>query len=216
MAKPQKIVMFQQQQSGENKIKGIKEYGGNGFELTIISIDEPLPSVLDDARPYLPRNLEADIVLDYLKHPDLSEDLAAMCREKGIPMISSGKKIRSQGLLTPPTCCGLGPHRHLGEYGKRFGAPEFDIILENDRIVEIRVLRGAPCGATWKAAERIKGLSVEEALIRIGLDTQFFCTADPAGWDPIHGKSPVHFAGKVHMKALKRALEKLCETDHHQ
>ena len=52
------------------------------------------------------------------------------------------------------------------------------------------------------------GLPAEEAVIRLGLETQFFCTADPAGWDPIHGKSPVHFAGRVHSEALKRAIKK--------
>ena len=72
----------------------------------------------------------------------------------------------------------------------------------------MRVVRGAPCGATWEAAERIIGLPVEDAARRIGLDTQFYCIADPAGWDPIHGKSPVHFAGKVHDKALVRAIER--------
>jgi thymidylate synthase len=46
----------------------------------------------------------------------------------------------------------------------------------------------------------------EEAVVRIGLNTQFFCTANPAGWDPIGGKSPVHHAGDLHAAALKRAL----------
>ena len=76
----------------------------------------------------------------------------------------------------------------------------------NGRIADVKVLRGAPCGATWDAANRVVGLPLEEAVVRIGLETQFFCSADPAGWDPIHGKSPVHFAGEVHMAALKRAL----------
>jgi hypothetical protein len=90
-----------------------------------------------------------------------------------------------------------------------FGAPEFSVRLSAGKIEGIDVLRGAPCGATWEAARRIIGLPKEEAIVRIGLDVQFFCTADPAGWDPIHGKSPVHFAGKVHSAALKRALSQL-------
>jgi len=49
-------------------------------------------------------------------------------------------------------------------------------------------------------------LPVENALVRIGLDVQYFCTADPAGWDPIYGKSPVHLAGKIHQRALAAAL----------
>jgi hypothetical protein len=68
---------------------------------------------------------------------------------------------------------------------------------------------GAPCGATWEAAERIVHLPAQEAIVRIGLAVQYFCSADPAGWDPIHGKSPVHFAGNVHAAALKRAVASL-------
>ena len=69
-------------------------------------------------------------------------------------------------------------------------------------------MRGAPCGATWEAVRRVIGLPPDEAIVRIGLEVQYFCSADPAGWDPIHGKSPVHFAGHVHSAALRRALEK--------
>lgn len=29
----------------------------------------------------------------------------------------------------------------------------------------------------------------------------------PAGWDPIYGKSPIHFAGNVHAKALEKAIK---------
>jgi thymidylate synthase len=53
------------------------------------------------------------------------------------------------------------------------------------------------------------GRPAEEAATRIGLETQYFCSANPAGWDPLNGKSPVHFAGEVHKTALLRAIEKL-------
>ena len=53
------------------------------------------------------------------------------------------------------------------------------------------------------------GVEIDDAARKIGLDTQFFCFADPAGWDPIHGKSPVHFAGRVHSKALADAIKKI-------
>jgi hypothetical protein len=80
--------------------------------------------------------------------------------------------------------------------------------ITNGKIDYIQVCRGAPCGATWDAAKRVEGLPVEEAELRIGLETQYFCSADPSGWDPIHGKSPVHFAGEVHIAAFKRAIRK--------
>lgn len=99
----QKIVVFQQHGSGEKKIKGIREYAGDSIELAVISIDEPLPSVIEDGTEFLPEKLDADLVLDFLKHPDLSQDLVAICHRQRIPVISSGKKIPSKWVLTPPT-----------------------------------------------------------------------------------------------------------------
>ena len=101
--KPQEILVFQQNGSGESKIQGILKYGENLFRLNKITIDESLPPVIDDATQYLPDDIRADIVLDYLKHPDLSYDLAIMCRDKKIPVVISGKKVRVKGAITPPT-----------------------------------------------------------------------------------------------------------------
>ena len=90
-----------------------------------------------------------------------------------------------------------------------FGTPEFAVKVVDGIITRINVLRGAPCGATWETALRVENLPVEEAIVRIGLDVQYYCIADPAGWDPIYGKSPVHLAGKFHAAALKKALKRL-------
>jgi len=84
--------------------------------------------------------------------------------------------------------------------------PEFSVKIANGRITNIKILRGAPCGATWKASERILNLSLQDAVEHMGLETQFFCKADPSGWDPIYGKSPVHFAGELHKAALSKAM----------
>lgn len=99
----QKITVFQQNGSGESKIRGIREYGEGSFALDVRSIDEPLPPVIDDATPYLPTNIDADVVLDFLTHPDLSHDLANLCRTLSIPLVASGKKSRGKGVFTPPT-----------------------------------------------------------------------------------------------------------------
>ena len=84
--------------------------------------------------------------------------------------------------------------------------PEFSVKTSSGKIVDIKIIRGAPCGATWKASERVLNLSLQDAVEHIGLETQFFCKADPSGWDPIYGKSPVHLAGELHKAALSRAM----------
>ena len=100
-----------------------------------------------------PMNISCDLVLDFLRHSDLSTDLADRCMKKNIPIVASGKKIVGKKVLTPPTCCGLPRHEGLGSYGENFGAPEFEVEIEDGKIVAVKVLRGAPCGASWEAAQ---------------------------------------------------------------
>ena len=90
-----------------------------------------------------------------------------------------------------------------------FGMPAFKVNVTGGKISGIQVVRGAPCGATWDAARRIINLPVDEAAVRIGLEVQYFCVADPSSWDPISGKSPVHLAGEFHKAGLNRALQNL-------
>lgn len=99
----QKVMVFQQNGSGERKISGLREYGDDLFKLEIVNIDEVLPLVLDDTSGYLPKDVSCDLVLDFLRHSDLSTDLAALCEKKGVPLVASGKKITGEGIFTPPT-----------------------------------------------------------------------------------------------------------------
>lgn len=75
------------------------------------------------------------------------------------------------------------------------------------------MLRGASCGATWDAARKIIGQPTELAITRLGLEVQLLCKADPSSWDPLHGSSPVHFAGHVHAKALLKGIKSSAEEE---
>ena len=99
----QKLLIFQQNGSAESKIKGINKYGEGCFTILVISIDTPMPLIIEDSAIYLPEDFSADLVLDFLKHPDLSNDLARMCQKKNIPIVASGKKIQDNWTITPPT-----------------------------------------------------------------------------------------------------------------
>ena len=97
----QRVAVFQQGNSAEAKIAGIRRYGGGRFQLECFAIDQPLPDVLDDTSAILPDLIHADLVLDYLRHPDLSEDLALLCERQYIPVIAPGRTIHYS--VTPPT-----------------------------------------------------------------------------------------------------------------
>ncbi len=87
-----KIVVFEELDSGEKKIQGITEHG-SGLEISRrYNIEESLPEIVDDPERYISEDFKADLVLDFLKHPDLSAHLAEVCKKKNIPVIASGKK----------------------------------------------------------------------------------------------------------------------------
>lgn len=198
------IVVFQEHGSGEHKIEGVQSYG-KGIRVTkIVSIDEFLPDFIENPEDHIDDDFSADLVLNFLKHPDLVDYLITLCEKKGIAVVSAGKKGAG---FTPFTCCGLGRSEKLGIYGEKFGLPEYKVVLEGDLIKDIRVIRGAPCGATWDALQEYIGCKVEDVLTRLPRQVQYFCSADPSGFDPVSGKSPVHFAGYVHIAALKKAIE---------
>jgi len=95
------VVVFEEHGSGEKKIQGITEHG-SGLKISKrYNIVESLPVIVDDPERYIPEDFSADLVLDFLKHPDLSAHLAQVCRNKNIPVIASGKK--HAGAMTPFT-----------------------------------------------------------------------------------------------------------------
>ncbi len=206
------ILVVEQHGSGCNKIDGLKRFGHPDDQVEVLSIDAALPEFVDDPENFVDKaTIQADLVLNYLVHPDLAHYLIEVCVEKDIPVVSSGR--HSEQGYTPFTCCGLGRHARLGSYGERFGFPEYTVELdENNRISRLRVLRGAPCGATWDVVEEVVGTEPDEALVLLPRLVQYHCTANPSRFDPVTGKSPVHYAGYTHRAALKKALDQFSET----
>jgi len=202
---PTRIVVFEQNGSGQFKIKGIREYGCNIVITDIFAVETSLPTFVDEPERYITDRFSADLVLDFLKHPDLSHYLAELCSRQGIPVVASGKKIPDA--ITPFTCCGLGRYRRLGAYGEQFGLPELNIVVKAGRIEQIEVRRGAPCGVTWQVVKRIIGRPVAEAAYTMAREVQYLCAADPSKFDPLSGKSSLHYAGDVHAAAVKKALK---------
>jgi hypothetical protein len=200
-----RLAVFEQDGSGDYKIAGIEVYGGEGLEIVhVVNIEGPLPEIIDEPEEYLDSGFQADVVLDFLRHPDLSDYLVALCRDRGLPVISAGKRI--EGAICPFTCCGLGRSKGLGAYGRRFGLPRYVLEVRRGRIAEMEAIRGASCGATWQVIPRMIGTPIDEAVAKIGREVQFACLTDPSAFDPVTGKSALHFAGEVHQKALEQAI----------
>ena len=97
-----RILVVQQGDSGRPKIEGIQEHGDGRFSLSTWSVPRDLPRILDETEAYLPDNPQADLVLDFVNHPDVSQELIQMCKDKGIPVVAPGKKAGLKWAHTPP------------------------------------------------------------------------------------------------------------------
>lgn len=201
------LSIFQQSTIGEQKIKGILEYARNISIAQIITLPAALPDFIEDPEDYFNEAITGTLVLSFIKHPDLSDYLVSLCNKLGIPVVASGPRT-IPGAFSPITCCGLQPTDELGTYGTQFGVPEYTVELAEDGkvISAISATRGASCGATWLALPRLIGQTTDIALEIIAREVQYHCQADPSAFDPVSGKSPLHFAGNVHTRALIKAL----------
>ncbi len=79
------------------------QYASENIDIQLLDIDESLPLILDETDEYLSSDLDCDLVLSFLTHPDLNYDLAKKCQDKGVPFVASGKKIEIKSAITPPT-----------------------------------------------------------------------------------------------------------------
>jgi len=206
----QKVLVFQRDGLGGGKVKAIGELADD-IELKVVDVVGPFPPIIDSPEENFPDNTDeliewSELILDHLYHPDLTAYLVDRAKAFGRDVIASGRKHPE--ILTPSTCCTLGKFDRLGAYAEHFGAPEFEVKVSDDGVVEeVKVLRGAPCGATWEAAKSIVGMKLEEALPRIGLSTQFNCFAKA---NPnVFLTNPLHVAGEIHISALEKALKKV-------
>ncbi|MDW7711577.1 MAG: DUF166 family protein [Deferrisomatales bacterium] len=202
----QRILVFQRDKRGDGKVAAVRELRPD-LDLRVVDVEGPCPAIVDEPEPLFPANLAdllagADLVIDHLYHPDLTGYLLDRCEAAGVPVVASGRKLPRAH--TPTTCCTLGRLGELGEYARSFGAPELEVELAGGRVTSVRVVRGAPCAATWRAAPAVVGLTPEEAVPRMGLATQFHCFAKA---NPnVFLINPLHVAGEVHAAALAKAL----------
>ncbi len=198
-----RVIVFQRGDSGKHITTGLKKHGD--FEVSEFTVQDDLPEIIDSPEEFLDSGFEADLIFDHLHHTDLSEYLVGIAKKKGIPIISPGSKI--EGAFSPRICCALAVGDKIPGFEK-FGYPEFELEVKDGIIKDIRVKKGAPCGATWDAAEKVRGTKIEDAASKIALELQYLCKA-AAGYDVAKSKkAPLHLAGDVHKKAFEKATRK--------
>lgn len=169
----------------------------------------PFPSgvMVDDLELTLP---DCDLYISYVRHPDVA--LAIIGKQKpvilgvsfGPGFLRQAKEI-NENIIAPPTMCSLEDNTWvpaINEFAKVFGKPSFEVRIHTDgTIMNVRVIRGSPCGSTVAASAELPGTSLTpEHLQHYGLRICHFCRA------PRLGKTcDKEVSGLIHIRELVSA-----------
>ncbi len=191
------------------------------FDVIVYELPEELPELIDNPSEYLklPKDFKPDMIVSFAAHPDINLELIRQAAERGVGLIviSGGAKsgsyaqLKAEGekvgvkVVWEEICCATPKisDERCAEFFEHFGAPELEIKVEDGRIKDVKVKRSAFCGATYFVAEKIKGLSVDEAPAKAGYYTQIFPCMASRGLE-----GGIHKAAKAHKRAVEKAIGK--------
>jgi len=99
----------------------------------------------------------------------------------------------------------------LMAFASRFGRPRLRITLDDKRIAEVFVDRGAPCGSSQYAAERLRGIKIDDAVPQGGLICLHYpCLASMQPTMPKEGvETLMHLSGFIFNEELSNSLNRV-------
>lgn len=207
---------------GERLIETIKQQ--TRFEFVEAEIPEFLPGFIEDPEEFLKslnldhRVFQADILILYTFHPDLTPAVLKLAGEHGVKAVvipggigragSIGEleniaKKYGMNIEVDEICCTLEKCGvpEIDAFAELLGKPEFEVETKDGRIASVKVVRGSPCGGTWHIAKGLVGKTIEEAPALAGLLCQQYpCRAvrgTPGG---------IHTSADLHKHAMEEAL----------
>lgn len=127
------------------------------------------------------------------------------------------KTLEGSGVscVFPRPFCSLRETGHpvVDRFASIFGAPKLKARIKGRKLVELKVVRGSPCGSTHALAIKLAGMDVEEALSKAPLHVQTYpCLASHVE-DPLIKESMIHASGKLVKEALKEAIQRALKEE---
>ncbi|AEH60253.1 Protein of unknown function DUF166 [Methanosalsum zhilinae DSM 4017] len=191
----------------------------------VAQLPENAPQLIDEPLQFLEKAgfdyevFDADIIITYSLHPDLTSAIANLAAKNGVkaliipggrsqaPVQELQKISRESGIYieNDEICCTLKENAFTSDFTSKLGTPELKISICEDKVSRVQVIRGAPCGSTWYMADKLKGVNVKEAPSMAGLLVQQYPCRAVRG---THGG--IHESAEVHKRAVEMALLDEC------
>ncbi len=194
-------------------------------DMKVLSAEVPehLPDFIDEPEEFLEQVamdrtvFNAEIVITYSLHPDLTPQIAHMAGRAGVrglivpggaskaPVQELKRISQEYGMYieVEDICCTLSADSAICEFTDKLSRPLLEITTHEGKVAEVKVIRGAPCGSTWHMAEELKGVSLKDAPAKAGLLIQQYPCRAVRG-----NKGGIHESAQLHKDAVLKAIEK--------
>ncbi len=204
---------------GHRLIDTVKEH--SNFSVVTADLPELVPLFIEDPDQYLEAlNFDksvfsAEIVITYSLHPDLTYSIAKLAARAGvrslivpggssrasIPELNTISEASGMDIEVHEICCTLEPNEFNRPFTDIFGSPILEVKTKDEKIIDVKVLKGAPCGSTWYMAKEIVGVPLKDAPPKAGLLIQHYPCRAARG-----DLGGLHESGELHKQAFIKAL----------
>lgn len=196
------------------------EYISKEFDTDFVELEQPVSMFMDEIEipeDALKRLESADILITYILHPDLTLDLVEILHDKVEWVIVAawrGAGFKNQlerlgNVTCPENMCDLQENGNpvFDEFVSKFGRPIVEIVVENNKVKEIKVLRSSPCGSTFFVAEEMIGQDLEDLPIKAGLRLQHYPCRAPKMRLFADDECKKEMAANFHKEAFENAIK---------
>jgi len=231
--RPMRILIAIQGYYGERMVENIRRHSPANWDVNHVTLPAGLPSIIDDADEFLPRELPAaDLLISLGEHPGVAQMIPDMVKRSGARAVIAPadnrawlpfglarqvqQKLTSVGvdMVYPVPFCTLtendSQNPYIREFARRFGRPDVDIEFYKDdrhRIGKVAVKREAPCGSTRFVGDHLVGIWFREAAEQAGLlHHQFPCLATMA-MDREFQDTLMHRAGNMLKQTVQQSIK---------
>lgn len=225
-----RLIVFTQGTYGDRILENIRARAPLEWTIRKVSVPDNLPDLVDepdelvdildlygkwDLVIYLGENPSAFSLLPTVLRRISAKAVVAPVDDYSWLPLGLERQIREElkrldvVAVFPRTFCTLSPvgNFFIDQFAQRFGSPKLRIKTKGDVISEVEVLRGAPCGSTWFAADGLLGTKIEEAAEKAGLLVQLYPCLASRRVDRFFSDAPIHVAGRIIKKAVDSTLE---------
>ncbi len=191
------------------------------FDCEFIELEPPESLFMEDVEipeESMKKLQTADLIISYILHPDLVLELVEQLHDEvGWIIVGAwrGEGFKNQAeqfenVNCPENMCDLEENGDpvFDEFVSKFGKPIVELILKDNIVSEVRVLRSSPCGSTFFVGDEMVGEDLDNLPIKAGLKLQHYpCRAPKMRLFTDECKKGI--AANFHRDAFEEAIERL-------